>query len=152
MFLPRSKSKPRLTNRLFGVFGAGLLVPLLLSLCAGCEVVEDENANPIAHNGSITRGSLTEMDIEVVLGEDYSLPDWAEPEPFSGYITDSGMTRPEVSTPIQNWHVTWKDLEPVRGQYNWAEVERRFALAAADGYKLNILLTDWGDRMFPLFD
>jgi hypothetical protein len=126
---------------LMGTLGAGFLVPLLLSFCAGCEVVDNESANPNTPRSSTPRGSLTEMDVTVVLGEDYSLPEWAEPEPFSGYIGDHQLSRPEGSTPIQSWHVSWRDLEPERGQYNWAEVESRLAMAEAQGYKLNILLT-----------
>jgi hypothetical protein len=70
-------------------------------------------------------------------GEDYSLPSWVEAEPYSGY----GSGQPNERILQKNWHVKWRDLEPVRGQYAWNVVEDALADARDGGYQLNMHLT-----------
>ncbi len=99
----------------------------LLSLSGGgCEVLDPD--------------SQTINDVSVVMGEDYSLPGWAHPAPYSGYIGSRNLPRPNGSMRVENLWLSWADLEPVRGQYNWEMIENKLAAAAAGGYQLNLHL------------
>jgi len=104
-----------------------LVCSTLLTLSGGgCEVFDPDMA-PV-------------NDVAVVMGEDYSLPSWAHPAPYSGYIGSRILPRPEGSMRIENLWLSWADLEPVRGQYNWELIETRLAAAAAGGYQFNLHL------------
>lgn len=104
-----------------------LICTTLLTLSGGgCEVL-DPDLPPVD-------------DVAVVMGEDYSLPEWAHPAPYSGYIGSRDLPRPEGSMRIENLWLSWADLEPVRGQYNWELIDNRLAAAAAGGYQYNLHL------------
>lgn len=113
-----------------------LIFTSVLSLsCIGCEI---QNPETDPQGDPDTRGGTGE--IHVVAGEDYSLPTWVRPEEFSGYIGQRDLPRPVGSMRVENCWLSWADLEPERGQYNWELVDNRLAAAAAGGYKLNLHL------------
>jgi len=70
-------------------------------------------------------------------GQDYSLPSWVTPDPYSGY---SGTSRPGGRIALKHWLVSWRDLEPNRGAYNWNLVEDEMSLARERDYKLTMYL------------
>ena len=90
-----------------------------------------------ANDGRLTPipGSIT-----VVEGEDYSLPAGAACEDFSGYVDHPTVTTADGGMPQRNWWTTWAELEPQRGQYDWAPVDAKLAAAAAGGYAVSLQL------------
>jgi hypothetical protein len=80
-------------------------------------------------------GRASDTTVTVVEGEDYALPGWVKAEEFSGYT--GSPPGPGLNN---RWHVSWKDLEPERGKYNWDIVEEEFAKARAGGYRVMFYL------------
>lgn len=118
------------------------LAILLCSLLAGvgCEYGTEELDPYGTSTPPVMRNDSYENAITVVAGEDYSLPDWVEPEEYSGYVGAVDLPRPEGSMRVMNWYVSWKRLEPEQGQYDWDYVDRKLAAAATGGYQLNMHL------------
>lgn len=75
-------------------------------------------------------------EVRVVQGEDYEMPDWVSPEPFSGYAKSSAGGRVALKT---LW-LHWRDLEPQRGQYNFSAIETALSNARAGGYKVILFI------------
>jgi hypothetical protein len=74
----------------------------------------------------------------VIDGEDYTLPEWVTVSPYSGY----GGSNPDgVIITQKNWHVSWAQLEPERGQYNWELVESEMTKAREGGYSISMHIT-----------
>lgn len=107
--------------------------------CTGCET-ESQVADPYSTGTPSQRSSGEQDFVSVTIGEDYSLPDWAYPEEYSGFIGNTEIPRPEGSMVVKHWWLSWAMLEPERGQYNWEYVDECIAAAAAGGYKLNMHL------------
>ncbi len=107
--------------------------------CVGCEI-ESEEVDPYGSTPAQPRSSSVEDVVSVTTGEDYFLPEWVQPETYSGYIGPRDLPRPEGSMCIENWWTSWAALEPERGVYNWDLVEDRLSRAAAGGYQLNMHL------------
>ena len=140
--IERGRSKPALRPSL------RLLAPALAVLIAGAGCA-NEPVDPLA--GDPTRGPGGAR-MTVVQGEDYSLPSWVDPEPYSGYVGSRDLRRPAGSMRIENWWLPWAALEPERGVYDWTVVEEKLAAAAAGGYQLNMHLESitWGGGSEPL--
>ncbi len=127
-------------NKMGSNFQTGLLMAIItfsFLICSGCEV-ENDDIEPYCPIVPEEDRSSLEDAVSVVADEDYSLPDWVQPEPYSGYIGHRDLPRPQGSMRIENWWTNWAELEPERGVYNWEYVENRLAAAAAGGYQLNL--------------
>ncbi|MCB1150640.1 beta-galactosidase, partial [bacterium] len=74
----------------------------------------------------------------VTLGEDYLLPADMEPLPYTGYISHPTLTIAEGGSPQKNWWVSWADLEPERGHYDWGLMDQKLALAESQGYRISL--------------
>lgn len=128
------KGKPKFSGWILLV-----LISLISLTSIGCATEEPEmetygSSTPVIRH-------IQEPDvITAIEGEDYSLPDWCQPEEYSGFIGDRDIPRPEGSMKVENWYVSWAYLEPEKGQYNWDYVDQRLAAAAEGGYKLNMHL------------
>ena len=134
-----NKGQANARGRLFNLLSlAFLAIPLLLF--SGCELIEEEVDPYGTSTPPEMRSGGQANAITVVEGEDYSLPDWVQPEEFSGYVGSPSLPRPEGSTPIMNWYVSWRTLEPEKGRYNWDYVDEKMAAAAAGGYQLSMHL------------
>ena len=119
---------------------------VLFSFCSliltGCET-QNEELSPYSTPTPTPADKLAQNSDEITVfqGEDYSLPKWAHPEEYAGYVGGSLDTpRPEGSMRVINWYTSWAELEPVRGEYNWDAVELRLANAAAGGFKVSLHL------------
>lgn len=70
--------------------------------------------------------------VAITDGEDWSLPDWARPLPYSGFYTmDSRADDPlvrHIGTTL-----TWRDINPAEGVYDFSLIERYLALAKQRG-------------------
>ncbi len=104
---------------------------------AGCELQPVDDPLPA---DPVSRNDDTDQAPTVTLGEDYQLPAWAEPDDYSGYVASRDLPRPEGSLKVENCWLSWADLEPEQGVYNWQMVENRLAAAEAGGYQLNLHL------------
>jgi hypothetical protein len=111
-----------------------LLMAILLG--SGCEVVK-----PSTEAASGSDGAQ-----EVVLGEDYSLPAWAAPAEFSGYVDQPDGGSVDGGLPQRNLTLTWADLEPEPGVYDFSRLEQGLAYGADNGLArcLHILSIVWG--------
>lgn len=73
-------------------------------------------------------------------GEDYSLPAWAQKTPFTGYVDHPDLGAPAGENGQRNLWVSWRDLEPTRGQYDWKRVDDALAAAGAGGFTISLQL------------
>src|SRR5690606_38188833 len=71
-------------------------------------------------------------DVTIADGEDWSLPAWVEPKPYSGFFTmNSGVRHPMIRH--IGFTLTWFDLNPREGVYDFHWVEEKLAEAKARG-------------------
>lgn len=71
-------------------------------------------------------------DVTIANGEDWSLPAWVQPVPYSGLFAMNG----NVSHPLirhTGFTLTWFDLNPAEGVYDFRLVEKKLAEAKARG-------------------
>jgi len=112
-----------------------MLLLVLLAATLGCESLEP-----------LDDGGQRNPPLAVAAGEDYTLPAYVTPEPYSGYSNHPLPYEPSTGMALSDWWVGWGELEPARGEYDWDLVDERLARAAAEGTKLNIHLLSitWG--------
>jgi len=58
------------------------------------------------------------------------------PNPFKGFVPWIGTGNPSYETKLQYATFAWKDLEPVRGVYDWNELEKNWGNVAATGRRV----------------
>ena len=69
-------------------------------------------------------------EVAVKTGEDWSLPDWVRPLPYSGlYTMNTGVRHPLIRH--IGMTLTWADLNPAEGVYDFSVLEKYLALAKA---------------------
>ncbi|MBD3221419.1 hypothetical protein GF314_09260, partial [bacterium] len=120
-----------------------MLVALAMPLGAGCEIVAPPESPPAAPDSDGQVGDDGDDDpIDrnqgpvVVQGSDYTLPDWAQPEPFAGYVDHPDAGAAHLGTSLRNRWVNWADLEPAHGVYDWSIIDRMLEEAEAGGYEV----------------
>lgn len=87
------------------------------------------------------RAVTTTGNVIVLDGEDWSLPSWVQPKPYSGYYAMSGATSTPTSTPhslikYYGTTMTWADLNPEPGVYRFDHIQRWLDLARARNAKV----------------
>ncbi len=114
--------------------GRNLLVGSALAgfLCLGCA------AGPSTSNPGAPRLPSEGAAISVAEGEDYTLPDWVRKTPFTGYVDHPDVGDPAKEDGQKNVWVTWAELEPARGQYDWHLIDDALAAAGAGGYSISL--------------
>lgn len=72
-------------------------------------------------------------------GWDWSLPQSTKPVPYSGFITWGGK-RFDSAITVSGIHITWADLNPAPGIYNWKPLFGRIAKDRAAGMRVGLHL------------
>jgi len=75
----------------------------------------------------------------VAPGWDWSLPSHVKPVPYSGFVTWSPKRFHEWIT-VCGVHMSWKELNPLPGQYRWDLLESRIAANRAHGMRTGLHL------------
>src|SRR5690606_10635757 len=77
--------------------------------------------------------SSLRAEVTIADGEDWSLPGWVQPIPYSGFFTVNVSN--ETNPLIRNigFTLTWFDLNPAEGVYDFRFVEQKLAEAKARG-------------------
>ena len=127
--------RPR--SRHWVLSAAALALGLLTGLSTtGCDLTgPDRPASP-----DRTRGPAALL--TVVQGEDYTLPGWVNYEPYTGYVDHPQVRAGQGDESIgcgggqYNRSFHWRELEPVRGIYDWSSIEHRINQAIAGGYQI----------------
>lgn len=60
------------------------------------------------------------------------------PNPFKGFAPWIGNSNPVYETKLQQATFGWRDLEPIKGQYNWSHLERSWGDIAQTGKRVGI--------------
>ena len=115
-----------------------LCVPLLTVATAlgagGCELVRPQAAAEPERGDE--PGPVPKL--LIADGEDYGLPSWVTAEPFSGYVNHPRRGDPAIGGGQRSCWTSWAELEPQRGEYDWAPLEAALAAAEAGGYTISL--------------
>jgi len=113
-----------------------VLTLLILILVCGCSLqpvdpdVESETGTPDVPGA---RGTVS-----IAEGCDYTLPAWVRAEDYSGYVNHPERATPDGGVALKTLSLTWADLEPERGQYDWSRVDDALTRAAEGGYAVSL--------------
>lgn len=98
-----------------------LLIISLITVILACFLREDSNDGPVTV-------SLTEID-DVL------------PNPYKGFVPWVGNSHPVYDAKLRYGSYTWSDLEPVKGQYDWAFLERSWPDPAQTGRRVGFRIS-----------
>jgi hypothetical protein len=113
---------------------AGLILALSALLSLGCSR-DQGDANP-----AVPRAPYNSADLYVTTGEDYELPAWADRTPHTGYVDYPRQDDSSVDDGQRGLVLTWAQLEPARGQYDWHLLDTALARAGAEGYSVQLYI------------